>query len=44
MKTRVAGLAILICILVVGQSLGAESKGKVLMILRPGNQAENAKP
>jgi putative intracellular protease/amidase len=33
MKTRFLGLTVLICTLVVGQSLVAESKGKVLMIL-----------
>lgn len=38
-RTRVCGLAILFCILVVGQSIGAETKGRVLMIVRSGNQA-----
>ena len=33
MKTKFLGLTVLICTLVVGQSLVAESKGKVLMIL-----------
>ena len=35
MKTKFFGLAVLLCILAAGQSLGAESKGKVLLILHP---------
>jgi putative intracellular protease/amidase len=34
MKFKMLGLMVLFCILVSGQTLGAESKGKVLMILR----------
>jgi putative intracellular protease/amidase len=37
MKSRLVGLALLLCILAAGQA-GAQGKGKVLMILRPGNQ------
>jgi hypothetical protein len=34
MKSRILGLMMLFCFLAAGQTLGAESKGKVLMILR----------
>jgi putative intracellular protease/amidase len=37
MRTRLVGLILLLCVIAIGQS-GAQSKGKVLMILRPGNQ------
>ena len=36
-RTRIGGLIILFCILAAGQSLGAQSNGKILMILRPGS-------
>lgn len=34
MKPKMLGLTVLFCVLAAGQTLGAESKGKVLMILR----------
>jgi putative intracellular protease/amidase len=37
-KTSLFGLTVLLCLLLVGQSLVAESRGKVLMILRFGDQ------
>ena len=38
MKKRLPAILALLFVFAVGQSLGAQGKGKVLMILRPGDQ------